>query len=652
MGSSRNAALALALAALAGCRNKESASPPATDDASPGPKATVTSEGQAGARDALGDLLPTGAVARLGSQRMLDRSLETIRFLPGGAQLVSASYDRYVVWDATSGTRAFELERRDPGPAIAATPSGKTLATSVVGTSDIQLWDLTARRALPVLHAEREVKSLCYLDEQTLAVGSDGLFLIIKPAEKEPLRMTADIAKLTAMDCGGQVIAIGDDSGVVSIIDLRRGVRAAAKLGTIDKRVTAVTVSPDGSMVAAGGDDGNAAIWPLADPKQKVTIQAHDRQVASVVFASDGKRMWTSGGDAWLRAWSPTDGQLQQELTATEGLSVQYMALSPDGKRAATWSQHRGAKGSEAGRFWLWELSQGDPLSEPERHADPLTSVTFSPDGASIATGSEDHTVRVWDATTGKATSVLTSAQGPVNAVRYSRDGKVIYSAGADGKLVAWKVAEDSAADVLPPIGGKVNAFDIVPDGFQAVTGDETGRVWAWDLKARAKIQALDRQTYSSVTGVSISPDGKLIAITGSERVVLVIGAGSGSEAARLSPDVVSNFAAAFSPDGTMLATAGDDARVRLWSTSNWKELRVLEGHDGSVRCVAFSPDGKRVASGANDTTARVWDAATGATVAELKGHSGAITSVAFSPDGKKLATASHDRTGLVWTLP
>lgn len=655
-------ALLAVLAGLAGCKGVPGGSPP-NDDGGAGPPGApkpgvpgVVQDDPTATKDALGDALPRGALARLGSLRMLDRHLERLVYLPSGKQLVSASYDRYMVWDAATGRRLYELERRDPGPSLAISPSGSLLATSVAGSGDIQLWNLTLRQPLRVLRHSAEVKAVCFLDDERLVAASDALVSIIAiDSGAEKSKVKGDFLKLSAMACGARdIVALGDEAGAVFAVDLSKNPPVATRLGAASKRIAATAVSPDGTRVAAGSDDAHALVYKLADPKKVVSIEAHDRSVVSVAFSPDGKELWTSGGDLWFRSWNPErdNGILIREWTGTDGLTVQHLALSPDGKRAVTWSLHRGAKGSEAGRFWLWNLATGDPVSEPERHQDPLNAIAFSPDGSQVATASADRTVRLWDAATGKPGPVLTVAQGAVNAIEFSADGSVLYSAGADARLVAWKYKDDQDDVVLPPIGGKVNALDVSPDGTQAVTGDETGRVWTWDLRARARLQALDRQTYSSITGVQFSPDGKLIAISGSERVVLIIGADSGREVSRLTPDVVSNMAIAFSPKGDLLATAGDDGKVHLWDTKTWKLARSLSGHDGSVRCVQFSPDGRRLATGSNDASARLWETDSAKQLAAFTGHQGAVTSVSFSRDGKILATASHDRTGLLWKLP
>src|SRR4051812_13691687 len=66
----------------------------------------------------------------------------------------------------------------------------------------------------------------------------------------------------------------------------------------------------------------------------------------------------------------------------------------------------------------------------------------------------------------------------------------------------------------------------------------------------------------------------------------------------------------AFSPDGKLLASAGHDRLVSLWSVATGKELARCAGHEADVTCVSWSPDGRTLVSGADDGTVRLWDAA------------------------------------------
>jgi hypothetical protein len=109
-------------------------------------------------------------------------------------------------------------------------------------------------------------------------------------------------------------------------------------------------------------------------------------------------------------------------------------------------------------------------------------------------------------------------------------------------------------------------------------------------------------------------------------------------------------YALTFSPDGKLLATAGYDRLVRLWDVSSGgAPPRVLKDHSDAVYGLAFSPDGVRLASGAADRAVKVWDVATGRRLYTLGEPTDWVYAVAWSADGRLLAAAGVDRSIRVW---
>jgi WD40 repeat protein len=92
-----------------------------------------------------------------------------------------------------------------------------------------------------------------------------------------------------------------------------------------------------------------------------------------------------------------------------------------------------------------------------------------------------------------------------------------------------------------------------------------------------------------------------------------------------------------FSPDGTLLATTGSDGTIRLWETQTGRAVRTLTGHGKAVPCLAFHPLGARLASGGRDRTIRIWEVATGRMTHTFR-FTDEVGGVAFRHDGRRLA--------------
>jgi WD40 repeat protein len=151
---------------------------------------------------------------------------------------------------------------------------------------------------------------------------------------------------------------------------------------------------------------------------------------------------------------------------------------------------------------------------------------------------------------------------------------------------------------------------------------------------------------------VIYSPDGKLLASAGEDRLVRLWDATTGAELRQFTGHDGPVYSVAFAPDGKTLASAGADKLVRLWDVATGKELRRFLGHEAIVLPVAFSPDGRTIASEAQDETVRLWDVASGKEVLKLPGHkSNGTSNVVFSPEGTLLATVGKDGSIALWDV-
>ncbi|KAG2069071.1 hypothetical protein BDR04DRAFT_1157151, partial [Suillus decipiens] len=160
--------------------------------------------------------------------------------------------------------------------------------------------------------------------------------------------------------------------------------------------------------------------------------------------------------------------------------SVLSVSFSPDGTRIVTGSQDQTVR--------LWDAATGQPVGEPLRgHTEEVSSVSFSPDGTRIVSGSWDQTVRLWDAATGQPVGEpLRGHTSRVWSVSFSPDGTRIVSGLRDQTVRLWDAA--TGQPVGEPLRGHTNLVWSVwfsPDGTRIASGssDQTIRLWYAAMK-------------------------------------------------------------------------------------------------------------------------------------------------------------------------
>jgi hypothetical protein len=148
-----------------------------------------------------------------------------------------------------------------------------------------------------------------------------------------------------------------------------------------------------------------------------------------------------------------------------------HVAVSPDGRLAVTGMANErymftvgGAK--EVIEVAVWDLATGSSRLKFAGPEAGTNAVAFSPDGRTVAVGSEDRVVRVYELATGRLRIEFRGHEGPVSAVAFVPNGRRLLSGGSDTTVLVWDLAARPAGN--PPAPAELWADLLDPDAARA----------------------------------------------------------------------------------------------------------------------------------------------------------------------------------------
>ncbi|HKI30770.1 MAG TPA: WD40 repeat domain-containing protein [Gemmataceae bacterium] len=541
--------------------------------------------------DDLGEPLPPGALARLGSQRFQHgQPVETCRFLPDGKTLLSvgrASNREYV------------------GPILLWDAQGK-----LASRCDVQL--RTFSRATSARDGNPSITPLRW------SVSPDGRFLLtagqdgwaFEEAKNLRLREVAtgkvvwsvedENAKFTTVQFapdGKALAAVCEQSRTIRIHETATGTesRKLAPPADPDFVPALITFAPDGKALAAlGARDKHAAVclYDSLGVRPPLLLPEMSLSFGPVAFAPDGQTLAVvsvpSKGKPHLRLWDTITGKPGRDLGEHEQ-STEGLVFSSDGRFLASQVKDR---------VRLWDARSGKQL--PAVECAGVRSVVFSPDGGLLAVGN-DRAIGLYEPASAKRSRELcygdrdssTGAEGEQGFyaalhgvgrdIAFSPDGKVL-AAVQEGTIRRWAVATGEEID--PPANcSPVDALALSEDGRRVAASTLTHALW-WNATGkplhRLTLDAADGKGAPFFDCVALSPDGRSFAAGLSTGEVAVWGA-DGKRAWQQPSHEGFVGTLAFAEDGRVVVSAGADLRVVWRQAAEGREVRKVSIDQGDV---------------------------------------------------------------------
>jgi WD40 repeat protein/serine/threonine protein kinase/tetratricopeptide (TPR) repeat protein len=347
-----------------------------------------------------------------------------------------------------------------------------------------------------------------------------------------------------------------------------------------------------------------------------------------------------------LAAWGDTLPAPRAILLSSTSSPLSALALSPDGRTIAV--------GSDDGQLVLWDADTGRRLDSVRVPHGGFTSIGFHPEGQFLTTCGMDGLAQLWEAAPLKPRGGLIHLPRGMTNVPFHPAGRGFLTVGGDS--VQLRDLRTGQA-VGPPLGlldgkrngGVLRGAVFAPSGDRIVTYGLDGFIRVWETAA-GRLAGPPPQHESDVWAAAFRPDGRRLA-TASDPGIRVWDVESGRLVGESYRSELRFTGVTFSPDGRTIMATSDDGVVQLFDAATGRAGGWPLAFAGGLGWLAFRPDGRLLASGGVDGTVRFFNVATGREVGPVLEHRGRIMGLTFWPDGRWLVTVGRDGTVRIWDV-
>ncbi len=500
-------------------------------------------------------------------------------FSPDGKIIASGSTSIFL-WDVETGKRVGEKFPALESNILSVTfsPNGKFIATgSEFSEQNLNIWDIATRERIggPLIGHANSVNSIAFSpDGKILASGSQDHTIKLWNTDThepigQPLRSHTDGVSEIAFDPDGKILASGSNDKTVILWDVATQQPITQPYTENSSPVLNVAFSPDGKNLISGSDNGMIIIWNVTDTRvisssQPLVETYISSNTTSLAYTPDGKTLAFGSVTLW-------DTTTQKSIAQLSAGGVYGIAISPNGKLLAS--------ARSDGTIVIWDLFKQEPIGEPILGADTLSlsTISFSPDSnALVSTYTSDvgYSVLLWDVNSGQLIgNPLDGHKSFINSVTFSPDGKMVASGSSDKTIILWDVGTQQP--ISQPLTGHTSSVESVvfsPDGKFLASGSDDQTIILWDVSTQQSIGQPLRGHVDEVNRLAFSPDGKILASSSMDKTIILWDMTTYQPIGNPLTHTDYLLPIVFSPDGKILASGGHDGIIVLWdlSTQSW----------------------------------------------------------------------------------
>ena len=268
--------------------------------------------------------------------------------------------------------------------------------------------------------------------------------------------------------------------------------------------------------VVAVGLDNTVFLWKASDRSivDLCTIPGGaDAHVTSVAWVEKGGKTLAVGSSLGvLQIWDVETKKLLRSMSGHDG-RVSSLA----------WNQHLISSGSSNGMIINFDVRAEAPLiSSWNQHTREVCQLAWSPDGTTLASGSNDDTVCIWDvnaATCSKPRLQFTNHVAAVKALAWSPHERNLLASGggsADHCIKFWNIQSGSLLDSIQT-PGQVCSLKWNPHAKEILSshGYGSNSLCLWKYPSMAMVQKFNNGARGLY--LATSPDGATICVGSSD---------------------------------------------------------------------------------------------------------------------------------------